>query len=67
MAALALPSGMAYAEVAKLPPVNGRYALLLPTVLYTFLSSCRQLIVGPESMTKPGLSEPRWAVDRSGC
>lgn len=48
VAALALPSGMAYAEVAGLPPVNGLYALLLPAVLYTFLGSSRQLIVGPE-------------------
>src|SRR5512134_2584297 len=48
VAALALPSGMAYAEVSGLPPVNGLYALLLPTVLYTFLGSSRQLIVGPE-------------------
>lgn len=48
VAALALPSGMAYAEVAGLPLVNGLYALLLPTVLYTFLGSSRQLIVGPE-------------------
>ena len=48
VAALALPSGMAYAEVAGLSPVNGLYALLLPTVLYTFLGSSRQLIVGPE-------------------
>jgi hypothetical protein len=37
VAALALPSGMAYAEVAGLSPVYGLYALLLPTVLYTFL------------------------------
>ena len=48
VAALALPSGMAYAEVAGLSPVNGLYALLLPAVLYTFLGSSRQLIVGPE-------------------
>ncbi len=48
VAALALPSGMAYAEVVGLPLVNGLYALLLPTVLYTFLGSSRQLIVGPE-------------------
>jgi SulP family sulfate permease len=48
VAALALPSAIAYAEVAGLPPVNGLYALLLPTVLYTFLGSSRQLIVGPE-------------------
>ena len=49
VAALALPSGMAYAEVAGLPLVSGLYALLLPTVLYTFLGSSRELIVGPEA------------------
>ena len=48
VAALALPSGMAYAEVAGLSPVYGLYALLLPAVLYTVLGSSRQLIVGPE-------------------
>jgi sulfate permease, SulP family len=48
VAALALPSAMAYAEVAGLSPVNGLYALLLPTVLYTFIGSSRHLIVGPE-------------------
>jgi MFS superfamily sulfate permease-like transporter len=48
VAALAFPSAMAYAEVAGLSPVNGLYALLLPTVLYTFIGSSRQLIVGPE-------------------
>ena len=48
VAALALPSGMAYAEVAGLSPVYGLYALLLPAVLYTLLGSSRQLIVGPE-------------------
>jgi high affinity sulfate transporter 1 len=48
VAALAIPSGMAYAEVAGLSPVHGLYALLLPAVLYTFLGSARSLIVGPE-------------------
>ena len=48
VAALAVPSAMAYAEVAGLSPVNGLYALLLPAVLYTFIGSSRQLIVGPE-------------------
>jgi SulP family sulfate permease len=32
VAALALPSGMAYAELAGLSPVVGLYALLLPTI-----------------------------------
>ncbi len=48
VAALALPSGMAYAEVAGLSPVNGLYALLLPSVAYALLGSSRQVIVGPE-------------------
>jgi sulfate permease, SulP family len=48
VAALALPSGIAYAQLAGLPPVAGLYALLAPTVAYAFLGSSRQLIVGPE-------------------
>jgi sulfate permease, SulP family len=48
VAALALPSGMAYAQLAGLSPVAGLYALLLPAVAYAFLGSSRQLIVGPE-------------------
>jgi SulP family sulfate permease len=48
VAALAIPSAMAYAEVAGLSPVNGLYALLVPTVAYVLLGSSRQLVVGPE-------------------
>ena len=48
VAALAIPSAMAYAEVAGVSPVHGLYALLLPAVLYAFLGSSRQLSIGPE-------------------
>ncbi len=48
VAALALPSGMAYAELAGLSPVAGLDALLLPAIAYVALGSSRQLIVGPE-------------------
>jgi MFS superfamily sulfate permease-like transporter len=48
VAALAIPSAMAYAELAGVDPVNGLYALLLPAVAYALLGSSRQLIVGPE-------------------
>jgi SulP family sulfate permease len=48
VAALAVPSAMAYAEVAGLSPVSGLYALLLPTVAYVLLGTSRQLVVGPE-------------------
>ena len=48
VAALALPAAMAYGELAGLSPVNGLYALLLPTLVYVLLGSSRQLVVGPE-------------------
>jgi SulP family sulfate permease len=48
VAALAVPSGIAYAELAGLAPVAGLYALLLPAIVYAFLGSSKQLIVGPE-------------------
>jgi SulP family sulfate permease len=48
VAALAVPSAMAYAELAGLSPVAGLYALLVPASVYTFLGSSRRLVVGPE-------------------
>ena len=47
VAALALPSAMAYAELAGLSPVSGLYALLLPAVADTLLGSSQRLIIGP--------------------
>ena len=47
VAALALPSAMAYGQLAGLSPVNGLYALLLPTVAYVLLGSSRRLVIGP--------------------
>jgi SulP family sulfate permease len=48
VAALAIPSAMAFAEVAGVSPVHGLYALLLPAVIYAVLGSSRQLVIGPE-------------------
>lgn len=48
VAALALPSAVAYAELAGLSPVVGLYALLAPPIAYALLGSSRQLIVGPK-------------------
>jgi sulfate permease, SulP family len=48
VAALALPAGMAYAELAGVSPVNGLYALLLPAVAYAVLGSSKSLSIGPE-------------------
>src|SRR5262249_47126249 len=51
VAALAIPSAMAYAEVAGLSPINGLYAVLLPVVVYVLLGSSKQLVIGPEGST----------------
>lgn len=48
VAALALPSAMAYAELAGLPVTAGLYALLLPVLAYAFLGTGLRVVVGPE-------------------
>jgi SulP family sulfate permease len=47
VAALAVPSGMAYAELAGVTAIYGLYSLLAPCVAYTLLGSSRQVIIGP--------------------
>jgi len=47
--AVIVPQGLAYGELAGLPPITGLYAALLPLLLYPIFASSRQLMVGPES------------------
>ena len=47
VAALLIPQGMAYAELAGLPAVNGLYASFIPLLAYALLGSSRQLALGP--------------------
>ncbi|MFP5487966.1 MAG: SulP family inorganic anion transporter [Acidimicrobiia bacterium] len=49
--AMLVPQGMAYAELADMPPVTGFYAALLALVAYAFVGSSRHLGVGPEPGT----------------
>ncbi|MGH9901799.1 MAG: SulP family inorganic anion transporter, partial [Pyrinomonadaceae bacterium] len=51
VAAVAVPTGIAYAQLAGFPPVVGLYASILPPVAYFLFGSSRQLIVGPDSAT----------------
>ena len=51
VAAYLVPQVMAYATVARLPPVVGLWAALVPLAVYAVLGSSRQLSVGPESTT----------------
>jgi high affinity sulfate transporter 1 len=48
VAALTLPSSMAYADVAGVPVTTGLYTLILPVLIYAVLSSTPRTVVGPE-------------------
>src|SRR5262249_57343379 len=51
VAAVAIPVGVAYAELAGFEPVVGLYARILPLVAYALFGTSRQLIVGPDAAT----------------
>jgi high affinity sulfate transporter 1 len=49
VAAVALPTAIAYAQLAGFPPVVGLYAAILPLVIYAAFGTSRQLIVNPDA------------------
>lgn len=51
VAALSIPVGVAYAEIAGLPPESGLYTAILALVAYFILGSSKQVIIGPDSAT----------------
>lgn len=51
MAAVALPVGVAYAELAGFNPAVGLYSTILPLLAYAIFGTSRQLIVGPDAAT----------------
>jgi len=52
VAAVEIPTALAYAELAGFPPVVGLYASILPLIPYAIVGSSPQLIVGPDN--EPG-------------
>ena len=46
-----IPQGLSYATLALLPPVNGLYAAILPSAVYSFFGCSMQLAVGPVAIT----------------
>ncbi len=51
VAAVALPVGVAYAELAGFNPIIGLYSTILPMIVYALFGTSRQLIVGPDAAT----------------
>ena len=53
LTALLVPQGMAYAELAGLPPVTGLYATVVPLLAYALFGPSRILVLGPDSALAP--------------
>ncbi len=53
LAAILVPQGMAYAELAGLPAVNGLYTTIACLVGYALMGPSRILVLGPDSSLGP--------------
>lgn len=53
LAAILVPQGMAYAELAGLPPVTGLYTTIACLVGYAVFGPSRVLVLGPDSSVSP--------------
>ena len=49
LASLLVPQGMAYAQLAGLPPITGLYASITCLVAYALVGPSRVLVLGPDS------------------
>ena len=53
LSALLVPQGMAYAQLAGLPPVTGLYTSILCLIGYAVFGPSRVLVLGPDSSLGP--------------
>jgi high affinity sulfate transporter 1 len=53
LAALLVPQGMAYGELAGVGAINGLYATLVPLAVYFLIGPSRILVLGPDSAVSP--------------
>lgn len=53
LSALLVPQGMAYAELAGLPPVTGLYTSVLCLIGYAIFGASKILVLGPDSSLGP--------------
>src|SRR3954447_5969934 len=53
LTALLVPQGMAYAELAGLPPITGLYTSILCLVAYALFGPSKILVLGPDSSLGP--------------
>src|ERR1700753_3639481 len=53
LTALLVPQGMAYAELAGLPPITGLYTSIMCLLAYAVFGPSRILVLGPDSSLGP--------------
>jgi len=53
LTALLVPQGMAYAELAGLPPITGLYTSILCLIAYAMVGPSKILVLGPDSSLGP--------------
>ncbi len=53
LAAILVPQGMAYAQLAGLPAVTGLYTTIACLVGYAIMGPSRVLVLGPDSAVSP--------------
>src|SRR5213596_3863130 len=53
LSTLLVPQGMAYAELAGLPPITGLYTSILCLTAYAVFGPSRILVLGPDSSLGP--------------
>ena len=53
LASLLIPQGMAYAELAGLPPITGLYTSIMCLLAYALFGPSRILVLGPDSSLGP--------------
>src|SRR3954452_809199 len=53
LASLLIPQGMAYAELAGLPPITGLYTSIMCLLAYAVFGPSRILVLGPDSSLGP--------------
>src|SRR5438477_11152454 len=56
LSTLLVPQGMAYAELAGLPPITGLYTTVLCLIGYAVFGPSRILVLGPDSSLGPMMS-----------
>src|SRR6187401_964286 len=65
IAAVGLPSAIAYPAIAGLPPETGIYASIAPLVAYAFFGPSKKLVVGPDAAIMTVLAAAIVAVTAS--